>query len=137
MKTFIELLPLIEAIANVAVPILIATLVPVATKVLKSKLDKDQQAALKAGVEAAYWGVEKLARKTDTKLDDKVGEGLKKLSDQLGRDPTYDEINKAKSWWDELHEKRKRGFLPSLESLPGIIGGIVGGTKKKTTRKKA
>ena len=72
---------------------------------------------IKLAAETAYWGVEKLSRKTDTKLDDKVAEGLKELTSALGRKPSKKEVVLAKSFFNELHEKKKKGILPGSLSL--------------------
>ena len=117
MKTLVNMLPLIESAANILIPIAFAILVPILVKLIRSKLGADEQRILKSAVEAAFWGVEKVSRKTETKVDDKVGDGLKLLSDGLGRAPTSEEERLAKVWFDEMHEKKKRGIYPNSLSL--------------------
>lgn len=117
MKTLTELLPLFESVANILIPLIFAVLIPIVVKLIKSKLGSDQQRILRSAVEAAFWGVEKVSRKTDTKVDDKVATGLKVLGDSLGRPPTSEEERLAKMWFDEMHEKKKRGIYPNSLSL--------------------
>jgi len=127
-ETIIKLLPLIETLVNILLPLVIAVLVPLIVKLAKTKLDNDQRKILRAAVEASYWGVEKLSRKTENTIDDKLAEGLDGLARSLGRSPTDKEVAIAKTWFDEMHEKKLNGIYPGSLSLSGA--GMVS-TKKK------
>lgn len=111
MNEIAKYLPLVEAIANVALPVIFSVMVPVVVKLSKTKLDKEQQKLLRSSVEVAYWTVEKINRKTETKVDDKVEAGLKELKEALGREPTDHEKASAIRWFNEIHEKKKLGMI--------------------------
>lgn len=64
------------------------------------------------GVKFAYTATSEVARRTATKVDDKVAVALGKLSDFLGRPLTPEETAKAKVAFDALHyEEKKSGVV--------------------------
>jgi len=110
------ILPLLEGLANLAIPIAVTFLLPHLVRLLRTKLDDKQEKTLATVAEGAYWAVERLVRKTPTQVDDKMAAALKAVADQLGRDPTDNESKKLGVMFNSMNEKKKLGSL----SLSGM-----------------
>jgi len=111
-----SILPLLEGLANLAIPVAVTFLLPHLIKLLKDRLTDRQEKTLATVAEGAYWAVERIVRKTPTQVDDKLAAGLKEVADALGRDPNDDEAKKVKALFNQMNEKKKRGSL----SLSGM-----------------
>lgn len=76
---------IVHDIFNIAWPIILMLLPVVTALVLKQIKDDKNKSLLADAVDIAYLVVNQISRKTDTKIDDKIGEALKVIKDQMGK----------------------------------------------------
>lgn len=100
-------LELLGMVGNIGLPIVITMALPWLIKLLRAKLNNEQELTLSRITEGAYFAIEKLARKSDNKIDDKIAEALKVISEELGREPKPKEKNIILRAIGILHEKKK------------------------------
>ena len=86
-------LELLGMVGNIGLPIAITLALPWLIKLLRAKLNNEQELTLSRIAEGAYFAIEKMARKSENKIDDKVAEALKVISEELGREPKPKEKN--------------------------------------------
>ena len=111
-----SVLPLLEGLFNLAIPLAITFLLPHVIALMREKLTDQQEKTLATVAEGAYWAVERIVRKTPTQVDDKLAAGLEAVAAQLGRDPTEKESKKLGVLFTKMNEKKKHGSL----SLSGM-----------------
>lgn len=100
-------LELLGMVGNIGLPLVITMALPWLIKLLRAKLNNEQELTLSKVAEGAYFAIEKLARKSDNKIDDKIAEALKVVAEELGRDPKPKEKNIILRAISVLHEKKK------------------------------
>ena len=100
-------LELLGMVGNIGLPMVITLALPWLIKLLRAKLNNEQELTLSHIAEGAYFAVEKMARKSDNKIDDKVAEALKIISEELGRNPKPKEKNIILRAIGVFHEKKK------------------------------
>ena len=100
-------LELLGMVGNIGLPIAITLALPWLIKLLRAKLNNEQEITLSKIAEGAYFAIEKMARKSENKIDDKVAEALKVVSEELGRKPKPKEENIILRAISVLHEKKK------------------------------
>ena len=100
-------LELLGMVGNIGLPMVITLALPWLIKLLRAKLNNEQELTLSHIAEGAYFAVEKMARKSDNKIDDKVAEALKIISEELGRNPKPKEKNIILRAVGVFHEKKK------------------------------
>ena len=103
-------LELLGMVGNIGLPLVITMALPWLIKLLRAKLNNEQELTLSRIAEGAYFAIEKLSRKSENKIDDKIAEALKVVADELGREPKPKEKNLILRAIGVLHEK-KRGSL--------------------------
>ena len=86
-------LELLGMVGNIGLPIVITLALPWLIKLLRAKLNNEQELTLSRIAEGAYFAIEKMARKSENKIDDKVAEALKVIAEELGREPKPKEKN--------------------------------------------
>ena len=96
---------------NFGLPVVITMALPWLIKLLRAKLNNEQELTLSKITEGAYYAVERLARKSDNKIDDKLVEALKVISEELGREPKAKEKNIILRTISVLHESSKKNSL--------------------------
>lgn len=78
----------------------------------RSKWFNDRRHWLTTGIDLAYGATAEYVRKSPTKVDDKVAEALKRLSEYLQangqKPPTEAEVLQAKMRFDALHAVEKK-----------------------------
>ena len=100
-------LELLGMVGNIGLPIVITMALPWLIKLLRAKLSNEQELTLSRIAEGAYFAIEKVARKSDNKIDDKIAEALKVVAEELGREPKAKEKNIILRAISVLHEKKK------------------------------
>lgn len=100
-------LELLGMIGNIGLPIVITMALPWLIKLLRAKLNNEQELTLSRIAEGAYFAIEKMARKSENKIDDKVAEALKIVAEELGREPKPKEKSIVLRAMSILHEKKK------------------------------
>lgn len=97
-------------------------------KFIRHMKQEFKQKELYEKAEKAYWYIEKMARKTDTELDDKAAKGLEKALEYLKKagwspeDINDDDKDIILAHFDKLHEASKR-LLKAAEDSPLAEGG--------------
>ena len=104
-------LELLAMVGNIGLPIVITMALPWIIKLLRAKLNNEQEITLSKIAEGAYFAIERLARKSDNKIDDKIAEALKVVSEELGRAPKPKEKNVILRTISVLHESHKKNSL--------------------------
>lgn len=104
-------LELLGMVGNIGLPIVITMALPWLIKLLRAKLNNEQEITLSRIAEGAYFAIEKMARKSDNKIDDKIAEALKVVSEELGRQPKAREKNVILRTISVLHESGKKNSL--------------------------
>jgi hypothetical protein len=100
-------LELLGMVGNIGLPLVITMALPWLIKLLRAKLNNEQELTLSRIAEGAYFAIEKMARKSDNKIDDKVAEALKVVAEELGREPKPKEKNIILRAFGIFHEKKK------------------------------
>jgi hypothetical protein len=100
-------LELLGMVGNIGLPLVITMALPWLIKLLRAKLNNEQELTLSRIAEGAYFAIENLARKSENKIDDKVAEALKVVAEELGREPKPKEKNLILRAFNVLHEKKK------------------------------
>ena len=104
-------LELLGMVGNIGLPIVITLALPWLIKLLRAKLNNEQEITLSRITEGAYFAIERMARKSDNKIDDKLAEALKVVSEELGREPKPKEKNAILRTISVLHESQRKGSL--------------------------
>ena len=104
-------LELLGMVGNIGLPIVITLALPWLIKLLRAKLNNEQEITLSRIAEGAYMAIEKVSRKSSNKIDDKIAEALKVVAEELGREPKKREKNVVLRVMNIIHEKKKNGFL--------------------------
>jgi hypothetical protein len=100
-------LELLGMVGNIGLPIVITMALPWLIRLLRAKLNNEQELTLSRIAEGAYFAIEKMARKSDNKIDDKVAEALKIVAEELGREPKPKEKNIILRAIGIFHEKKR------------------------------
>ena len=104
-------LELLAMVGNIGLPMVITLALPWLIKLLRAKLNNEQEITLSRITEGAYFAIERMARKSDNKIDDKLAEALKVVSEELGREPKPREKNVILRTISVLHESQRKGSL--------------------------
>ena len=141
---FYDVLSLIE---KIGIPLVVAGagifLTPRARKWLGEKTTAEQRKGLDRVARGVFWAVERLARLSETNVDDeavkearelwsdllkveggkatvnKKGLALKLLERELGHVPNNGELGAASALWEELAERKKQGLPLGSVQLDG------------------
>ena len=114
-----------EVAVNVAWPIILILIPILVSVVWKSMKTKEAKETFSSAIDTAYLVVSQMARKTETKIDDKVGEALKIVSDLIGRELTEPEKKAASSELKAKHEVTKFPDLLNIKKVGGFVGKLL------------